>query len=295
MKSLFDFIFESKSITTNSNKQRKKELEKWLKHKDYEDYVDTLNKMLEDPKAKTLLEDGFGGELGDTKLDFTIKEIPASQLMPTQSDIYLDKSLNFSLKDEKVFDETFKNPIIIGRKPIVTFRENYIIDGHHAWIQAAILNPSGKLLAFNYDGEISPIQMLKAVQGTIAAVKAQDNENNGKLPYSRSGKVNIYDKDFTEKKIKKFIENNIKENLISKCVDTIEECYDYESTINFITERILDIKSNNYPFESAPKRKEMPQIFKGGTKNNKESAMPEKKGSAMNKLKDDKFMKSITK
>ena len=40
----------------------------------------------------------------------------------------------------------------------------------------------------------------------------------------------------------------------------------------------------------------MPQVFKGGTdKDDKESAYPDKEGSAMNKLKDNKFMKSITK
>ena len=81
---------------------------------------------------------------------------------------------------------TNKNPIEIN-KPIVTFRQNYVIDGHHTWLQAITLNPNGKILAFNYDGDISPIQMLKAVQGTIAAVKAEDNNNNGKLP---SNKVN---------------------------------------------------------------------------------------------------------
>ena len=81
MLSLSNYIFESREISTTSNKQRRKELEKWLKNKNYEDYVTTLNKMIDDPKAKTLLEDGFGGELGDTKLTFNVKEIPVSQLI----------------------------------------------------------------------------------------------------------------------------------------------------------------------------------------------------------------------
>ena len=77
---LSSFLFESREVSTTSNKQRRKELEKWLKHKKYDDYVETLNKMLEDPKSAALLEDGFGGELGDTKLTFSVKEIPVSQL-----------------------------------------------------------------------------------------------------------------------------------------------------------------------------------------------------------------------
>lgn len=39
MLSLSNYIFESREISTTSNKQRRKELEKWLKNKNYEDYV----------------------------------------------------------------------------------------------------------------------------------------------------------------------------------------------------------------------------------------------------------------
>ena len=93
MKPLNNYIFESREVLTISNKQRRKELERWLKHKNYEDYVDTLNKMLEDPKSAALLEDGFGGDLGDTKLKFSVVNVPVSQLMPTQKEIDLDKSI----------------------------------------------------------------------------------------------------------------------------------------------------------------------------------------------------------
>lgn len=295
MKNLNLYIFESREVSTTSNKQRRKELEKWLKHKNYEDYVDTLNKMLDDPKAKTLLEDGFGGDLGDTKLIFSVKEITVSQLMPTQKEIDLDKSLKHVLINKESFEKTFVNPIEIN-KPIVTFRQNYIIDGHHTWFQAITINPHGKILAFNYDGEISPIQMLKAVQGTIAAVKADDNNNNGKLPSNKINGPNFFDKSFDEKKIKNYIENTLDENLVGLYVDKIDECMDYDSTVEWLTERLLDVKANNYPFESAPSRDDMPQVFKGGTdENDKKSAMPNKEGSAMNKLKDDKFMKSAIK
>ena len=295
MKTINHYLFESREIETNSNKQRRKELEKWLKHKKYDDYVDTLNKMLEDPKAKTLLEDGFGGDLGDTKLNFNVVNVPVSQLIPTQKEIDLDKSLKHALTDEKSFKKTFESPIEIN-KPIVTFRQNYIIDGHHTWLQAITLNPNGKMLAFNYDGDISPIQMLKAVQGTIAAVKADDNNNNGKLPSNKVNGPNFFDKDFDEKKIRKYLEDNFDDSLIDIYCKYIKSCKDRKDIIKYLEERLLDIKANNYPFESAPSRDNMPQVFKGGTdKNDKESALPDKEGSAMNKLKDDKFMKSVTK
>jgi len=295
MKTLINYIFESREILTSSNKQRRKELERWLKHKNYEDYVDTLNKMLEDPKSAALLEDGFGGDLGDTKLKFSVVNVPVSQLMPTQKEIDLDKSIKYALTNEKSFKKTFKSPIEIN-KPIVTFRQNYVIDGHHTWLQAITLNPNGKMLAFNYDGDISPIQMLKAVQGTIAAVKADDNKNNGKLPSNKIKGPNFFDDDFDRKQIRKYIEETFDDSLIDIYCKYIKSCKDRKDIIKYLEERLLDIKANNYPFESAPSRDDMPQVFKGGTdKNDKESALPDKEGSAMNKLKDDKFMKSITK
>lgn len=295
MKNLNLYIFESREVSTTSNKQRRKELEKWLKHKRYDDYVDTLNKMLEDPKAKTLLEDGFGGELGDTKLTFSAKEIPVSQLMPTQSEIDLDKSLKHALINKESFKKTFTDPIEIN-KPIVTFRQNYVIDGHHTWLQAIAINPKGKILSFNYDGDISPIQMLKAVQGTIAAVKADDNNNNGKLPSSKVDGPNFFDDSFDEKKIRKYLEDTFDESLTNIYCNYLDSCKNKKDIIEYLTERLLDIKSNNYPFESAPSRENMPQVFKGGTdEGDKSSALPDKEGSAMNKLKDDKFMKSAIK
>ena len=295
MISLNSYIFESREVSTTSNKQRRKELEKWLKHKNYEDYVETLNKMLEDPKSAALLEDGFGGILGDTKLKFSVQKITVSQLMPTQKEIDLDKSLKHALVKAESFKKTFSNPIEIN-KPIVTFRKNYIIDGHHTWLQAIALNPNGKILAFNYDGDISPIQMLKTVQGTIAAVKADDNNNNGKLPSNKVEGPNFFSDKFDRKKIRKYLEDTFNDDLIDIYCEYIKECKDRNDIMKYLEERLLDIKANNYPFESAPSRDDMPQVFKGGTDiDDKSSALPDKKGSAMNKLKNDKFMKSITK
>ena len=294
MKIFSQYIFESSGISTNSNKQRKKELESWLKHKKYIDYVDALNKMLDDPKAKALLEDGFGGELGDTKLVFSVKEIPVSQLIPTQSDIDLNKSLKYILTQKKAFEQTFDKPIVINHKPIVTFRENYIIDGHHSWAQSIILNPNGKILSFNYDGDISPIQMLKAVQGTIAAVKAKQDVHQ--LPYNSVSGPNLYDDEMTKAKLQKYIEDIFNKDLIDDYINYIDECKDFKSIVDWLCERLMDIKSNNYPAENSPSRENMPQTFKGGTKKNDEqSALPNQRGSALNKLKDDKFIKSVIK
>lgn len=292
MKRLNEFIFESTTVSTKSNKERRKELEKWLKHKKYKNYVKTLNKMLEDPKAKTLLEDGFGGELGDTNLVFSVQEIPSQNLVPTQSEIDLDKSIKYPLQDVESLKKTFSEPIKI-EKPIVTFRNNYIIDGHHSWLQSILLNPEGKMLCFNYDADISPIQMLKAVQGTIAAVKASNNEK--KIPSNSVNGPNIFDKEFTEKDIKEYLKKTISGETINDLLKYTDQ-NEFDELIDFLCDRMLDIKANNCPSENAPKRKDMPQVFKAGKKKgDKDSAYPDKEGSALNKLKNDKFNKSVTK
>lgn len=91
-----EHIFEEKQTST-SNKERREQLEKWLKNKKYSDYVKTLNKMLKDPKAKTLLADGFGGDIGDIEFVFQPRLIRAARLIPTQSDIDIEQSLKHTL------------------------------------------------------------------------------------------------------------------------------------------------------------------------------------------------------
>ena len=102
MINLTQFINES-ARSTNSNEERRIELEKWLKNKKYNEYVKVLDKMLDDPKAKTLLVDGFGGELGNTKFTYSVKRIPASNLRPTQYEIDVDKSLKMFLTNLGIF------------------------------------------------------------------------------------------------------------------------------------------------------------------------------------------------
>ena len=138
--------------------------------------------------------------------------------------------------------------------------------------------------------------MLKAVQGTIAAVKAENNNNNGKLPSNKVNGPNFFDESFGRKQIRKYLEDTFNDSLIDIYCEYIKECKDKHDIIKYLEERLLDIKANNYPFEFAPSRNDMPQVFKGGTdEKDKKSSLPDKEGSAMNKLKNDKFMKSAVK
>ena len=282
MITLKEYIFEN-ARTTDSNAKRKQELEKWLKNKNYPDYVATLNKMLDDPKAKTLLQDGFGGILGNLKLKFSVKNIAAKSLRPTQSEIDISKSIKHGLTKIESINKDFNKEIIINNMPLITFRGNYVIDGHHRWAEVVAFNPDGKMVCFDYDGDISPIQMLKALQGAIAAVMADNNGNNEKIPSGKTQDKNLFD--MSEKDIRDYIEKTI--------IDEVKEALlKHNTTIDNLVENIISMQNNNYPENNMPSRGEMPQTDKAGTdRENKQSSFPNKKGSALNKLKTGKIDK----
>ena len=243
--------------------------------------------MLDDPKAKTLLQDGFGGILGNLKLKFSVKNISAKSLRPTQSEIDISKSIKHGLTKIESINKDFNKEIIINNMPLITFRGNYVIDGHHRWAEVVAFNPDGKMVCFDYDGDISPIQMLKAVQGAIAAVMADNNGNNEKIPSGKTKDKNLFD--MSEKDIRDYIEKTI--------VDEVKEALlKHNITIDNLVENIISMQNNNYPETNMPSRGEMPQTDKAGTdRENKQSSFPDKKGSALNKLKTGKIDKDAIK
>ena len=256
-------VYEAKQEST-SNKERLEQLEKWLKDKKYPDYVKTLNRMLKDPKARVLLQDGFGADLGDIKFNFQPRLIRAGSLVPTQAEIDVEKSLKHALTKKENIRNDFSNKIIVNETPIVTFRGNYVIDGHHRWSEIAMLNPDGKMLCFDYDADISPVQMLKAVQGAIAAVFAK--ENDGKLPQSDVKSQNIYDNEWTVEKIKKYIDETITDDVVKELYKHLEKCNDKDDVVKVLTDNVVRLKVDNPPVSHAPHRGDMPQPDKAGNK-----------------------------
>lgn len=290
MIELEKYVLEN-ARTTSSNKERKQELEKWLKGKNYPDYVKTLNKMLDDPKAKTLLEDGFGGDLGDTKFTFSVKLIKPIMLRPTQNEIDVDKSIKHALSKPENMRNDFSKEIVIANMPLVTFRGNYVIDGHHRWSECAMINPEGKMVCFDYDADISPIQMLKAVQGNIAAALAS-RDNDPEIPSRKTAGPNLFDKEWDKDKIREYVTNKLEDSAATEYIRHNKDIKSKEDVIDILCENILNLKINNYPEDNAPSRGEMPQTDKAGKeKGSKLSSYPDKEGSALNRMKDGKFDK----
>ena len=308
MKTIYEYIenrdvkpINNKYEGTSSAEERRKELEDWLKGQDYENYVDTLNKMLDDPKAAALLVDGFGGNLGDTKLKFKPMKIIVSTLFPKQSEIDVTKSIDWELKNPEYIDTIMKNKPIIFSMPLITFRHNYVIDGHHRWSQVYAFNPDAKMTCFNYEGDISPIEMLKATQGAIAAKKAE-SEGNDKIPSETVDGQNLFDKTWDREKIVEYIKSKEKDNKydIAGCVNVVksykEEIDNVDKFAEYVAENLMQLKRNNPPIESAPNRGDMPQTDKAGNDpEDPKTSSPKTPGSALNKLKDGEFVRGAVK
>ena len=251
MKNLDCFVLER--LNEKDKKSRLEELKNQLEGLGYEDYVDKLNEMLKDPKSKALIEAAFGGELASVKLDKDSKPVVTSKLLPTQNEIDVDKSLRRGLTEEATVDAFFgKEPVTLGI-PLLTYEGAFIIDGHHRWSQQACFNPKAKMAVVNYSGELSPVQMLKAVQGSIAA-------DTGNVEVEKVHGMNLLKTPI--RKIKKYIEDNITDAIVEKIIGYVDGLTDKDDVVDFICENVKKMQANNPPVEGASKRDYMPQTGK---------------------------------
>jgi hypothetical protein len=216
-----------------------------LKMSDYSETVDNIEDMVKDPKLRSLLSMGFGGELANYKLKIKEKILSVSSLIPTQSEIGFNETLEY-ITIAKNLDKCFSDPAII-KKPIVTFKNTFIIDGHHRWSEIYVTNPKANVKVINIDADISPIQMLKIVQATIGS-------NQGKLFSKDVQGKNLLTSSKNE--IKKYIKDNITQDALEKLKKY------YKDPIDDLVNNCEVLKINNQPIIKAPKRGEMPQTSK---------------------------------
>ena len=322
MNNLSNYISESnigliteaktKGKITRSNAQRKEELIKMLQKTNYDKYVKVLNQMLKDPKAKTLLEDGFGGELADTKISCRERAVLAGNLIPTQNEVDVTKSLPYSfLWPDKNLPKYFGNePFEINGMPLVTF-QNYIIDGHHRWSQAVMFNPKAKMKSFDFDSdEILASNMLKAVQGSVAATAAVKGKKE--LPQATAKPENNIFK-FSEKKLKDYIWNVLNGSVpavgdkyvqdggqafieeLSKYVPEVKEAYGEDqnlkkainTAVKYIWNNIKnELNRPSLPHDNPVERAIMPQTDMGGVDDANKKVGPDDEGSALNRAQD---------
>ena len=210
-----------------------------------------LNKICDDPKLYNLLKLGFGdGELAEVTMGVMEKNIPVQKLIPTQNEIGVDDSIAYALNGKSDINTYFTNPALANLSPIVTYNGTFIIDGHHRWGQAYIMNPNASIKVINFTyGKKSPMVLLRNMQGAIAA-------KTGEVPHNDNHGINIFN--VGEDTIRDYIDKT----MTQKCLDGMIKkglCKDKKSAVDYLVKNTLMLKNNNPPYGDAPNRENMPQ------------------------------------
>lgn len=219
-----------------------------LRKTSYEQLGPALEDVVDDPKLYSLLAEGFGdGDLADVKMSTSPTSIAVTQLLPSQSEIGLDNSLSYPLKQDCT--NLFKSPVTIVA-PIVTYRKTFIIDGHHRWSQLYMINPKAKITAINFNySESSPYRALRNFQGAIAVAHKE-------VPKQYSKVNNVYE--MSENAIEEYVDKNIQDACWQSLVN-VGVCEDRDGAIDYILDNINQLRYDNPPFANAPDREYMPQ------------------------------------
>ena len=280
-----------------------------------EDYVETLNDILKGDKPETnentdlylkALAIIFSGK--DHNVINAYKKykctgeggISVADLYPTQSEIDIENSAKWATKDwgakgveamfgKEPFGKTFPVPVLVYNDG----KKNWIIDGHHRWSQVALINPEAELYCMTIQGKESAQEFLKMVQGVIAGVAALRDGKNAKLPVGKANpKNNIFGNDLKKEKLTdrvlEMLNNNPKIakillEILKKHDERVHSIDDIANIVYLNREKMID--RGQEPESWTAPRPVMPQSDQAGRKGS-EDAGPDKKGSALNKLKE---------
>lgn len=224
------------------NTQAELQLLSKLKSQSYKAYIGELAK---------LPEKDISTDLDTADIEIVREEIalPTSALLPTQREIYLDATLP-KIKEDDV-PRYFSKVVEIG-EPIITFNNQFVIDGHHRWLSVAIINPRAMVSAINFKSEfLTPLQFLKLLQGAIVM-------ENGELPAAAEKQFDVDIFHRSNKVIREYIDKTIP----FKVLEDLEDQLKLDSTdraLDYLVQNALSIKYNNLPAVGSPSRELMPQ------------------------------------
>lgn len=119
---------------------------------------------LKGKKAKDWMEDGKpkhdGGDKKDDVVDAKMTTVKVVELKPIQKQIYFDKSIGNTVKNGVEASKKF-----IANSMLVASSDLHIIDGHHRWLSALLLDPQMKVKALVIDMPITQLLELSRAFG----------------------------------------------------------------------------------------------------------------------------------
>lgn len=257
-RSLVEAVFGKRALTEETGDLNKFRVKGGTK---YEEFVSTLGSNASDPKVKAFIGAGkLDNDENDDKFNFTGKDIAVVDLIPTQNEIDIDKSLSFPMKDPAKFIEYIKGDgkTFAPNGKIVTYNGKYIIDGHHRWSQVYACNKNAKISAVDIEIDgLSPLEVLKAVQAAIALQK-------GSVPTQTVNGTNLLEVDFNT--LKTWVDSNAKDAFVAAFKEDQEVMKKLgnpsdvkEGIFKYIASNVKEMRKTSQPVDGAPKRDFMPQ------------------------------------
>jgi hypothetical protein len=247
---------QAQSVDQSENTTKLKKLTDELEKKSItvSEFVEKFKKIASDSKVQAILKAGqTDGDQTDEKLDYTEGLISVKGLIPTQSEIGFNQSIQNILTDQYgSLDSILSGNADVGG-PIVIYNGKYIIDGHHRWSQVYAANPEAKMKALNIKGNLEPTQILKIVHLAIA-VKV------GGVPSADPKGINILN-GIEESKVLEAVNSELSEK--AKEIWSKYGHKDNASISKHIYDNLSNLINNNKPVDGAPGRKHMPQTDVG--------------------------------
>lgn len=254
--------FSLKSLLKEEEAQAVKGVD-W--NSNYEAFVSALKSNASDPKVQAFIKAGkLDKDENDDKFNFSNANLKVAGLIPTQNEIDVDKSLGWPLKKAETFLNYVKGSgqtFTLG-SPIVTYKGQYIIDGHHRWSQLYACNKDASIAAVDISIEgLEPLDVLKAVQAAIAIqtgdVPVQSVEGTNLLKIDESGLESW----LKSKMSPQFLEAcKGDESAMSIMKEAGKGDEDPAKLVSgFIWTNVQDMQAQSQPVPGAPKRDFMPQ------------------------------------
>lgn len=214
----------------------------------YEQFIGKLRDEVAEKKVRALILAGReDGNPDDEVVEFKSSIISARALMPLQKQLLIESSIKHTLSGKSI--STLKTildgePALINYEPILTLDGKYVIDGHHRWVEAYLMNPNSRVVVTDIQLNMNPIDVMKIIQLSVAA-------NSGDIPFSKGTGTNLYE--ISEKDFKKFVNWTVTDEVLS----VFDK--DKESLSNYLWNNVLTLKKYNKPIIGAPDRIYMPQ------------------------------------
>lgn len=136
-------------------------------HKPYADITNPKNPFpygLTNDMAEHWLKAGLmDGDEKDDKIKVVEKKVKLSNLKPIQKTIYFDKSLNSIFDDGRTVESTKK--FLTGKTFYITSSDGFILDGHHRYLTALLIDPSMKVNTLSIDLPIETLLPMMLAYG----------------------------------------------------------------------------------------------------------------------------------